>query len=76
MVDERVDQLQDAADYQLLDYRWQADDDHYFHLLQVFIRSGYRNFYLINVATLEPLAEQHLPLFHQMLEQLRFLPSH
>lgn len=91
LVDERLEQLEDSANYRLLEhrqlhlpdlmpaqlisYRWQPDDDHYFHLVQVFIKSGYRDFYLINAATLEPLSEEHLPLFYKMLENLRFLPN-
>ncbi|MDR9468925.1 MAG: hypothetical protein RI559_11800 [Marinospirillum sp.] len=43
--------------------------------MQVFIKSGYRDFYLINAATLEPLAEEQLPLFYKMLENLRFLQT-
>lgn len=92
LIEERVAQLQESANYRLLEerslqlpdqmpaqlisYRWQPDDDHYFQLLQVFIQSGYRDFYLINAATLEPLAEEHLPLFDKMLENLRFLPAY
>jgi|GEM_PF-1379127 hypothetical protein len=92
LVEERLVQLQESASYRLLEerslqqsdqmpaqlirYRWQPDDDHYFQLLQVFIKCGYRNFYLINAATLEPLAEEHLPLFYKMLENLRFLPAY
>lgn len=76
LLEQRTLQLPDLMPAQLLSYRWQADDDHCFHLLQVFIRSGYRNFYLINAATLEALTDQHLPLFDQMIRELRFLPSH
>ena len=91
LVQDRCAQLQGSEKYQLLEetplhlydlmpahllrYRWQPDEEHDFHLLQVFIRSGYRAFYLINAATLEPLAEEHLPLFRSMIEELRMLPS-
>lgn len=92
IIDERRQHLLEQRAYQLLEqrplqlsgqqaaeqlgYRWQADETHCFCMQQTFVQADYRSFYLISATTLESMAAEQLPLFEQMLENLRFLPSH
>lgn len=91
LMENRLSQLQQSSEYELLEdktlhlhdhmparllrYRWHADNNHVFHQYQAFIKSGYQTFYLINAATLEPLAMQHAPLFDKIIEEIRFLTA-
>lgn len=74
--EQRQLQLPDQLPAEQLHYRWQADDEHGFHMQQTFVQADYRSFYLISATTLESMAAEHAPLFEQMLNSLRFLPSH
>lgn len=91
LLESRLSQLQQSSEYELLEdktlhlydlmparllrYRWHSDNDHVFHQYQIFVKSGYQSFYLINAATLEPLAMQHTPLFDKIIEEIRFLTA-
>lgn len=55
-------------------YEWEPQPDVAFAQLQAIAPVDRYRMYLINAATLRPLAETHLPIFDQILRSLRMLP--
>jgi len=55
-------------------YEWESEPNLAFAQLQAIAPVDRYRMYLINAATLRPLADTHLPIFDQILRSLRILP--
>ena len=57
-------------------YQWQPEPTLAFAQVQAYVSVDRYRLYLINGATLTPLAETYLPIFDNMLKSLRILPTY
>lgn len=57
-------------------YQWEHEPGLAFTQLQALIPLDRYRFYLVNAATLVPLADTYLPVFDTMLKSLRVLPAY
>lgn len=62
------------ADVAVTTYRWSPSQDQTFSQLQALIAVDASRMYLVNAAALEPVAARYLPVFEQVLADLRILP--
>lgn len=65
--------LSSLVEVHCMEYRWEAEPGLSFSQIQALIPVDMQRMYLINAATLEPLAGTFIPLFYQMLRSLRIL---
>lgn len=67
--------LSSFSDLHLAAFEWEPEEGPAFSQIQVLIYHTRYNFYLINAATIKPLADTYIPLFEQVIRSIRILPE-
>jgi hypothetical protein len=68
--------LSSLVEVQTIWYQWEAENDLAFAQVQAYVSVDRYRFYLINGATLTPLADTYLSIYDQIIRTLRILPPY